>query len=111
MAKAYGERLGTSNLTEGGATLDKLINGYPTHSFVIDKKEAEGLFKNTDSIAVAEVDALEHYRYESMVPATETVVVDVVEEGGNAQHGDTTQTKISEDDGSPQNESDPVRPS
>jgi hypothetical protein len=44
IARAYGERLsaGTNNLKP--ATLDTLIEGYPSHGFVIDVDEAHKLF-------------------------------------------------------------------
>ena len=42
VANLYGERLKTQNLKPGA--LDRLINSYPSHSFVIDRAEAETLF-------------------------------------------------------------------
>ena len=46
VAKEYGERLskGGKNLEDN--TLETLINGYPSHGFVIDREEAKDLFKN-----------------------------------------------------------------
>jgi hypothetical protein len=46
VAKEYGERLskGGKNLEEN--TLETLINGYPSHGFVIDRTEAKELFKS-----------------------------------------------------------------
>jgi len=44
IAEKYGERLGTTNLKDG--TPERLIAGYPSHTFVIDRKEARDLFKN-----------------------------------------------------------------
>lgn len=45
IAKAYGERLAqtSSNLRPGA--LQRLIEEYPSHSFIIDQEEAKGLFK------------------------------------------------------------------
>lgn len=40
---SYGERLENDNLKSG--TLAKLMAGYPSHGFVIDRKEATDLFK------------------------------------------------------------------
>ncbi|SGZ08213.1 SDH family Clp fold serine proteinase, partial [Moritella viscosa] len=47
IAKEYASRLDemSNNLRSSGA-LDKLISGYPCHSFVIDRKEAKTLFNN-----------------------------------------------------------------
>lgn len=44
IAGHYGERIGKDNLNDGG--LSKLVYGYPSHSFVIDMKEAKTIFKN-----------------------------------------------------------------
>jgi hypothetical protein len=43
VAAEYGTRLGKGNLKEGA--LKKLLGGYPSHEFVIDKKEAAELFQ------------------------------------------------------------------
>jgi hypothetical protein len=43
---AYGERLGKFNLNEGA--LAKLLSGYPSHDFVIDRWEACDLFKRVE---------------------------------------------------------------
>jgi hypothetical protein len=52
----YGERLDghSSNLKEG--SLDKLVAGYPSHSFVIDRKEARELFRRVGPPSRAEAD-------------------------------------------------------
>jgi hypothetical protein len=42
----YGERIGKSNLKSGA--LEKLLAGYPSHSFVIDLEEARELFVKVD---------------------------------------------------------------
>jgi len=46
VAKEYGQRLGKFNLKS--STLAKLLQGYPSHSFVIDRREARDLFKEVD---------------------------------------------------------------
>lgn len=58
IANAYGERLDTGNLKRGA--LDILVEGYPTHSFVIDYSEASKLFNrvreaNANEAAIADV--------------------------------------------------------
>lgn len=46
VAKEYGERLSKGGKNLEDDTLEKLINGYPSHGFVIDREEAKELFKN-----------------------------------------------------------------
>lgn len=55
IAQEYGERLKGNNLRDG--TLDKLLGKYPSHGFVIDKKEARALFKVVES-STAELDEI-----------------------------------------------------
>jgi hypothetical protein len=43
IASEYGNRLKTANVKKG--TIDKLVNGYSSHNFVIDMEEAKGLFE------------------------------------------------------------------
>ena len=46
VAKAYGERLGRIGRNFRTTTaLDDLVSGYPSHTFVIDREEAERLFR------------------------------------------------------------------
>lgn len=45
VANVYGSRLNKGNNLKRGA-LDKLVQGYPTHGFVIDLEEAKTLFNN-----------------------------------------------------------------
>ena len=43
IAQAYGEKLGSPNLKP--SSMQKLVDGYPSHGFVIDLEEAKSLFK------------------------------------------------------------------
>lgn len=48
IAKEYAERLSPNkNLKEG--TLEKLLVGYPSHGFVIDRGEAKRIFRNVQN--------------------------------------------------------------
>jgi len=47
IALAYGGRLDTGNVKEGA--LERLAYGYPSHSFVIDRREAERLFVQVEA--------------------------------------------------------------
>jgi len=46
IASEYAKRLGSANLKEGA--LERLVQGYPAHGFVIDKKEAAELFREVE---------------------------------------------------------------
>jgi hypothetical protein len=46
IALEYGNRLGKANMKE--KALERLVNKYPAHGFVIDQKEAEELFKKVE---------------------------------------------------------------
>ncbi|HTQ99175.1 MAG TPA: ATP-dependent Clp protease proteolytic subunit [Candidatus Acidoferrum sp.] len=46
IANAYGARLCSSSGNWDRGTLNKLLSGYPSHGFVIDRIEAETLFSN-----------------------------------------------------------------
>jgi hypothetical protein len=50
---AYGNRLRSENVKSG--TVEKLVNDYPAHGFVIDQKEATELFKQVRSFDDGEV--------------------------------------------------------
>jgi hypothetical protein len=45
IANAYGKRLAERSKNLKSDALSKLVNSYPSHSFVIDRKEARGLFE------------------------------------------------------------------
>ncbi|EMF6669810.1 SppA protein [Serratia marcescens] len=49
IAEKYGERLNAYDKPMTEDSLSKLIAGYPSHGFVIDRKEAKSLFNNVDS--------------------------------------------------------------
>lgn len=49
IAEKYGERLNAYDKPMTEDSLSKLIAGYPSHGFVIDRKEAKTLFNNVNS--------------------------------------------------------------
>lgn len=57
IAHEYGTRLNEAakNLKESGISLNKLVNTYPTHGFVIDRAEARKLFERVDAPEAHEV--------------------------------------------------------
>jgi hypothetical protein len=91
IATAYGERLSSDNLQEGA--LERLVNDYPSHSFIIDMAEAKTLFKNVTFMKTEEIiltaavnQALGGCVYR---PSDDIVVYDVRLLGGDpAQEGD-----------------------
>jgi hypothetical protein len=57
-ARLYAQRLGTNNLKEGA--LDRLLTGYPSHDFVIDREEAGDLLRTVRAPTADEADFLTH---------------------------------------------------
>lgn len=53
IATAYGERLATENVKEG--TIRHLVNGYPSHGFIIDVDEAKTLFNSVSIMTMEEM--------------------------------------------------------
>lgn len=61
IAKEYGMRLDayTENLLPGA--LDRMVADYPSHSFVIDRKEAKSLFKRVEPMSPVEVKFVQEF--------------------------------------------------
>lgn len=53
IAQAYGEKLGMPNLRPG--SMQKLVDGYPSHGFVIDLEEAKTLYQHVRPLEGFEV--------------------------------------------------------
>jgi len=69
IARDYGKRLmDKGNNAKEEETLQTLISGYPSHSFVIDKEEAATLFKNVRECTPDEVALLEDLEPYSLTP-------------------------------------------
>lgn len=56
IAHEYGERISSPNVRDGA--LAKLVTGYPSHEFVIDREEAAGLFHKVRPPSAEEMDIL-----------------------------------------------------
>jgi len=65
----YGNRLASSNVKEG--TVEKLVNEYPAHGFVIDQIEARLLFKNVRSFDEGEIRILGFIEPLLRIPASD----------------------------------------
>lgn len=100
IATAYGERLASDNLLEG--TLDRLVNDYPSHNFIIDMDEAKSLFKNVTFMTMPEIvlcgalnQTLGGCIYE---PSSDIVVYDVrLISGDKAQEGNHERPNSTDD--------------
>jgi hypothetical protein len=70
IAKEYGGRLSKKSDICEEDTLETLISSYPSHTFVIDREEAKGLFKagRVRECTVDEVLLLENLEHFSVVP-------------------------------------------
>lgn len=55
IAREYGERLNETPKNLVAGALDKLVAEYPSHSFVIDREEAQTLFNRAESMSPLEV--------------------------------------------------------
>ena len=85
IAKEYGVRIGSKNLNPGA--LDTLVEGYPSHSFVIDQEEADKLFKNVRSIEEKELEIAEGLSPHTHDPSKEPIVLSL-DESGHEKGGD-----------------------
>lgn len=68
IAYEYGKRLNehSKNLREG--SLERLVSDYPSHSFVIDRKEARELFHRVSALSPAESDFTEVMAFALQTP-------------------------------------------
>ena len=72
IAKEYGERLFKNSELCDEESLKTLISGYPSHSFVIDREEAKGIFKSgkVRECTPDEIELLENLEHYSRIPST-----------------------------------------
>ena len=63
IAAEYGKRLSNGNLEEDA--LERLLMSYPSHGFVIDKREANKLFKCVDSPSLELEEVIAYFRQSS----------------------------------------------
>jgi len=75
IAKAYGDRLEKGNLKTGA--LERLINDYPSHGFVIDAAEAAELFKSVSALDPAEQALVDEIQGRIVRASAEPLVVDL----------------------------------
>lgn len=98
IASYYGERLATSNVKDDA--LDRLISGYPTHTFVIDIHEARTLFEVVGQLTDDEVEIAERLQETGGMiryPSEEPVILDV--KGMLAVSDESTEEITDGDDG------------
>lgn len=103
IATAYGERLSDYGKNVRPGTIQKLVEGYPSHDFIIDKKEAETLFYNVDNLDDEMINLLRSLGEEIYLPQSPCVVrrLDrvIVEETGAENRGKVESENPSLDDG------------
>lgn len=101
IAKSYGERLGLPNARD--ETLDRLVEDYPAHGFVIDYEEAKTLFYKVDPMEGVEATIAGHMHRALRHPSEEALVVsldqriDELTGSGDPTDENTTTTGIRED--------------
>ena len=78
VAMDYGYRLDRGNLRLFG--LDRLVNRYPSHGFVIDAKEATEIFHNTEAMTSEEYDVVIAIGTDASWPSNKPLVRDLVAE-------------------------------
>lgn len=74
----YGERLIESSESMSPEDLDTIVTGYPSHSFVIDRTEADSLFRSVRSPNPLETEILEMMGEDAHEPRPEDDPTDVV---------------------------------
>lgn len=86
VGKEYGERLSGASLNLRAGALHKLVSGYPSHSFVIDRKEAEDLFINVREPDAAEAMLLDILGDNTRIPkgSQDDPIVIIFKQGSNA---------------------------
>ena len=78
IAREYGKRLGMPNLkNDKESYLDRLIEGYPAHGFIIDKEEAETIFEKVLDASELEQNAMMFYSNIAATPSEETIIIDI----------------------------------
>lgn len=73
IASDYGKRLQTNNVKRGA--VDRLISGYPSHNFIIDRAEAKDLFKIVRAPDELEEELAECINWVTREPARESFVM------------------------------------
>ncbi len=115
IAKEYGKRLMEKSKNFDEDTLQSLISGYPSHSFVIDKEEAATKFKNVRACTPDEVALLEDLDHvalnTSAGPWVKFISDDILEEDqANAQTQTGTVLEQQGPDGTNTSSAEPVPP-
>jgi hypothetical protein len=122
----YATRLGTEAKNIDSMALERLISGYPTHGFVIDRNEAQALFKKVRKPSVAESRLIEELGRLAVDPRAEADLVqqflstecEIADDIGNVSAGNSsgrsdaaatgTAGSGTEREGTPDNEPSPT---
>jgi hypothetical protein len=74
IATEYGQRLIEKSKNVDPDSLTKIISGYPSHSFVIDRTEAETIFENVRQATDDEQEFLDSLGQLALYPAPKTII-------------------------------------
>ncbi|MBC6402290.1 MAG: SppA protein [Hyphomonadaceae bacterium] len=90
VSSEYGRRLATKNVKQ--ETIEKLVSGYPSHGFVIDRTEARDLFESVE-LPTDELESVAHDYgdYKSIMNRGTVVTCLSREEEENVEHSDRTE--------------------
>lgn len=92
IARAYGERLSVSHQNLKAGALDSLIDGYPSHGFVIDMEEAKKLFVSVTELSPSEAALVLEFPIVSKDPSSSPISADLGELFPPPQAEDATKT-------------------
>lgn len=95
IARSYGEMLDRGNLKPG--SLERLINDYPAHDFIIDRAEAAKLFHRVRGLSPDELAAMHCLGALILTPEPEPTIMDLRQLLGEAEDTDAkNKTGLSE---------------
>jgi hypothetical protein len=97
IALDYGQRLQSKNVKPG--TLDKLVSGYSSHSFVIDLKEAEGLFHNVRKPSIVEEELGDCISFVTRDPASKPFVQKLNVDAAPTESANAPDSQTQDEDG------------
>ena len=86
IAKAYGERLLIRSKNYSSDTLSNLAEGYPSHGFVIDEREAKQLFRTVRSCNASEAALLNSLAKLCELPHDKGIIQYLSDEQGVSTH-------------------------
>lgn len=99
IASDYGKRLSAKTQNVKRGTIDKLVNGYPSHSFVIDLDEARELFNEVRTPDTIEEELAECISWVTRDPASQAFVQKLNSDPEGQHNGQEQQSASAPDQG------------